>query len=343
MNYYVFVTGCQQNYYDSEKITHLVEKMGYLKSEEYNADLIIAVACSVRQKAVDRIFGKFKVWNKLKNKPKIIIIGCVLPKDKIKFKSKVLAILDSKNIETKLPKLINCRTNKLLNNSKIISKQCNNFVPIMYGCNNFCSYCAVPYTRGREISIKQKEIIKEIKYKISCGIDNIVLLGQNVNSYKPGFVKLLKNIETINGLEKISFMTSHPKDMSRDLINWMANSSKFSSELHLPVQSGDDEILKKMNRHYSAESYLKLALFIKTSVKLNYFSTDIIVGFPGETRDQFKNTYNLCKTINFDKAFISQYSPRAGTSAAKLKDNVSPEEKKARWIALDDLINKKKG
>jgi len=388
MNYYIFVTGCQQNIYDSEKITHLFEKMGYFKSNEEMADLIIAVACSVRQKPVDRVFGKLKIWNKLPKKPKIIIVGCVLPKDKIKLKEKVDAIIDSKDIEKKLEPLLHCliapllknKKNHIQNNSRAIGQLntstllgAGNYVPIMFGCNNFCSYCAVPYTRGREISRPEKDIITEIENKVKNGKTEIMLLGQNVNSYHPElktkieklppgqsplgegntitknlkqnkspFAKLLNKIEKINGLKKISFMTSHPKDMSGDLIEWMAKSSKFSRELHLPVQSGDDEVLKKMNRGYSAENFINLVKKLKAKSKKLKLSTDIIVGFPGETKKQFENTVKLCKNIHFVKAYVSQYSPRPGTPAAKLKDNVSSLEKKRRWEIINDLINKKR-
>jgi tRNA-2-methylthio-N6-dimethylallyladenosine synthase len=358
MTYTLFITGCQQNVYDSRKITHLLNKMGYFESAEENADLIIVFACSVRQKPIDRIFGKIKLWKKMPKKPKILLAGCVLPSDKLKLKDKIDAIFDSKNPEkniikwlddniTKLPK--NNQTNKHFNSLTI--EQCNNLVPIMYGCNNFCSYCAVPYTRGREISRQPETIIKEVKDNVSLGASEIMLLGQNVNSYKShkikdqnhrsDFVELIKKIEKIEGLKKISFMTSHPKDMSDDLIEWMKKSNKFSGELHLPVQSGDDEILKKMNRCYTSKQYINLVNKIKSKVKLKFFSTDIIVGFPTETKKQFNNTVKLCKTCKFDKAFVSQYSPRPGTYSSKMIDDVSKEEKKHRWKTLDDLINKK--
>lgn len=358
MTYALFVTGCQQNIYDSKKITHLLNKMGYFESEEKDADIIIVFSCSVRQKPMDRIFGKIKVWKKLPKKPKIIVTACVLPTDKIKLKDKVDAILDPRNIEKNIVEWINRNIPKIKNkpseqSDNLKTTNDDSFVPIMYGCNNFCSYCAVPYTRGREISRSYQEIVKEIKEKTALGIKEITLLGQNVNSFKStkkpknkrtnkqDFVKLLEKIESIEGLEKISFLTSHPKDMSDDLIDWMSKSNKFSGELHLPVQSGDDKILIKMNRRYTAKKYLNLVKKIRTKVKLKFFSTDIIVGFPSETKEQFKNTLKLCKIARFDKAFISQYSPRSGTLAANMTDNVPREEKKHRWLLLDKSINKK--
>jgi len=371
MNYHLFVTGCQQNVYDAERITHLIEKMGYFESDEKNADVIIAVACAVRQKPMDRIFGKLKIWNKLPQKPKIIIVGCVLPTDKKKLIDRVDSITSVDKFNTTLNKITHNYLLKKRHGVKRVSKinnisnreTQNIFVPIMYGCNNFCSYCAVPYTRGREVSRSEMEIIDEVKNKVRCGAKEIMLLGQNVNSFKitikqdgkitkkSNFVELLEKIKKIDGLEKISFMTSHPKDMSDDLIAWMSKSKKFSRELHLPVQSGDNEVLKLMNRHYTSEHYIRLISKIRKEIsshcgsapskKSLYLSTDIIVGFPGESEKQFQNTYNLCKKINFDKAYISQYSPRPGTIAAKMNDDVSRAEKKRRWKILDDLINKK--
>jgi len=352
MNYYIFVIGCQQNYYDADKIAHLLNQMGYFESDEKNADLIIVLGCSVRKKPVDKIFSKVENWKKLPQNPKVIITGCMLPIDKKKFKDRVDAIIDVKEIETELPKLLNIKLE--IRNLKLeIGNKSNSFIPIMYGCDNFCTYCAVPYTRGREVSRNVDEILDEIKSMIKNGINKITLLGQNVNSYKSSkhlniktskqkndFVELLKKIEKIEGLKEIYFLTAHPKDMSDGLIEWMKNSKKFSKELHLPLQSGDDEILKKMNRHYTSGDFIKLVAKIRKATKLKFFSTDIIVGFPTETEKQFKNTFDICKQIGFDKAFVSQFSSRAGTPAAKMKDDVSSIEKKKRWKIINDLINK---
>jgi len=228
------------------------------------------------------------------------------------------------------------------------------YIPIMSGCDNFCTYCVVPYTRGKEISRPVDDIISEIKNLVENGINEVTLLGQNVNSYKltkeqnnketkkQDFVILLEKIEKIKNLKKISFLTSHPKDIGEDLINWMANSVKFSKQLHLPVQSGDNEILKKMNRHYTSEQYLHLIENCKLKIENLCLTTDVIVGFPSETQKQFENTVKLCKKVKFNMAFISKYSPRPGTPSAKMKDNVPQVEKKRRWKILNDLINKKR-
>lgn len=353
--------------------------MGYVLGTQKEADVIIIIACSVRQKAVDRVWGKLRYWKRINSKAKIILTGCVLDQDKKRILEKVDCIIDSKKIDKELPKQLSAFNYQLsvlkgqTNQKRLKAESCKlktSFVPIMFGCNNFCSYCAVPYTRGREVSRPQKEIIAEINELVKNGAKHITLLGQNVNSYqlksknakvktKSDFVILLKGIEKIDGVEKISFLTSHPKDMSNELIEWINNSPKFSGELHLPMQSGDNEILRKMNRNYTVEHYLKIIKKLSAfshqlsarscNLKANppaggrklYLSTDVIVGFPDETEEQFKNTYKICKQIGFDKAYISQFSPRAGTPAAKMPDSVSPTEKKRRWEKLNNLINKK--
>ena len=204
-------------------------------------------------------------------------------------------------------------------------------MPIMTGCNNFCSYCVVPYVRGREKSRSVKDIIAQIKCLLKNGVKEIVLLGQNVNSYKDKnirFAQLLKKINGLPGDFRLTFLTSHPKDISDKLIKTMANCKKLAKELHLPVQSGDNAILKKMNRGYSVNHYLNLLKKIREALPDIKISTDIIVGFPGETKKQFQNTIKLAKAAKFNKAFIAKYSPRPGTAAARLKDDVAPEEKK---------------
>ncbi len=322
MKYHIFVLGCQQNYYDAHNITQFMEKLGYVCVSEKEADLIVVMGCSVRQKPVDRIYGKLKkTW---KNK-KVIMTGCVLKEDKERFKKHGIEFIDTNKIKEELPKLTQDNP--------------DGFVPIMTGCNNFCSYCVVPYTRGREKSRSTKEIIAEVKVLLQNRHKEIILLGQNVNSYEYGFVELLKKIEKLPHDFKITFLTSHPKDMSAELITWMGKSKKFSKKLHLPVQSGDDEILRKMNRHYHAKDYLSLIKKIRQVIPDVDLSTDIIVGFPGETKEQFENTIKLCKKAKFNMAYVSKYSPRAGTASFKMEDNVSMAEKTRRFRILDKLIN----
>ena len=326
MKYWIITYGCQMNKSDSERIASILKKQGYLPAlKEAEADLILINVCSVRQSAVNRVYAKV---NKYFKKKKIILTGCVLKEDKNKLKNKVSEFWHPDYYFECLP----------IHQSKFQA-----FLPIMTGCNNFCAYCVVPYTRGREKSRPAKEIIREIKSLVKKDYKEVILLGQNVNSYKDknvNFPKLLKKINNIKGNFKINFITSHPKDMSDELIETMAKCQKLIKEIHLPVQSGDNEILKKMNRHYTASHYKKLIRKIKQKIPGIKISTDIIVGFPGETKKQFQNTVKLAKEIKFEKAYIAKYSPRQGTWAFKLKNNVSPQEKKTRWQILEKLINK---
>lgn len=325
--YWIITYGCQMNVSDNEKIASVLERRGYRRaSKEKEADLIAVNMCSVRQSAVDRAYAKINKYYKTK---KIILAGCILQTDKKKLKDKVAEFWHP-------DKYFECSP-KYQNESSV-------FVPIMTGCNNFCAYCVVPYTRGREVSRKADEIIKEVKSLIKKGYKEIILLGQNVNSYKNkkvNFPDLLKKINTLKGGFRLNFLTSHPKDMSDELIETMAQCKKLTPCLHLPMQSGDNQILKKMNRHYTTTQYKNLIRKIRQKIPGIKISTDIIVGFPDETKKQFQSTANLCKAVKFDKAYISKYSARPGTPAAELKDNVSLQEKKRRWQILEKLINKK--
>jgi tRNA-2-methylthio-N6-dimethylallyladenosine synthase len=326
MKYRIITYGCQMNISDSEKIAVLLQKQGHKPAKnEREAGLIVLNCCSVRQAAMHRVYDKI---NKNTGKKKVILAGCILEKDKNALKEKVGEIWHPDEYFECLP---------FYNDKKIA------YVPIMTGCNNFCSYCAVPYTRGREKSRPAGKIINEVKSLLKKGYKEIMLLGQNVNSYKDGktnFLKILKKINDLNAKFKLSFMTSHPKDMSDELIATMAKCDKLKRELHLPIQSGDNEILRKMNRHYTTSHYKNLIKKIRAKIKGIKISTDIIVGFPGETEKQFQNSVKLARAVKFDKAFIAKYSPRPGTAAAKLKDDVPVSEKKRRWKILDTLINK---
>ncbi len=346
MKYWIITFGCQMNKADSEKIATVLENKGYKAASKINeADLIVVNMCSVRQSAVDRVYGllpKFKKFKIQNSKFKILLTGCILKKDRKKFAKVFDEIVDIKD---------------LIKNIK--PKYSNNFsalIPIMTGCNNFCAYCVVPYTRGKEISRTSKEIICEIKKLVKNGYKEIWLLGQNVNSYgidrkstqistqintDISFPKLLRMINDIPGKFWIRFTSSHPKDFSDDLIKAMAECKKVAKYLNLPVQSGDDKILKKMNRPYTVKQYKNLVKKIRKKIPDINLSTDVIVGFPGETKKQFENTVKLFKEIKYDIAYISKYSPRPGTSAAKLKDNVSPKEKKLREKILEKTLKQK--
>jgi tRNA-2-methylthio-N6-dimethylallyladenosine synthase len=342
---------------DSERIATFLEKIGYQPAlKESEADLILVNMCSVRQSAVDRVFGQCQKLEKLKTlnpKLKTILTGCVLREDKKKFQKRFDLILDIKDLP-KLPKLLKGKNYKLkIGNYLNIEPRCQTsftgYVSIMTGCNNFCSYCVVPYTRGREVSRPAEEVLSEIKNLINRNFKEIWLLGQNVNSYKDGkinFPKLLKMVNDTKGDFWIRFTSPHPKDFSDELIETMAKFKKVTPYLNLPAQSGDDEILKRMNRPYSIKYYKNIVKRIRNAFKKYRkgtekevsLSTDIIVGFPGETKKQFENTVKLLKEIKYDMAYIAKYSPRRGTAATKLKDNVSPKEKERRYKILTEIL-----
>jgi len=326
MKYYIFTFGCGANHADSERIARKLKALGHKKAvSSKEASLIVLNACSVRKSAIDRVYGKVK---NLKNK-QIILAGCLLDSDRKKLEKKVKAIW---------------HPDEYFDLSPINETSFRALIPITKGCNNFCSYCAVPYTRGKEKSRPAKDIINEIKELIKNNYKEIWLLGQNVNSYKSGktnFPKLLQKINKIEGNFWIKFTSPHPKDFSNELIQTIKKCEKVTNYINLPVQSGDNEILKKMNRKYTRQHYIKLVNKIKKAIPDVAISTDTIVGFPGETRTQFKNTLDLYKKIKFDMAFISQYSPRTGTvSARTMKDNIKHIKKEKRDKELTKVLAK---
>jgi len=360
MKYHVIVFGCQMNISDAERVSAVLESMKYKKAPSMTeADLIAVTMCSIRQSAVDRVYGlleKFKEIRKKNPKLKTILTGCVLKKDKKIFIEGFDYVVDMKDIK-KLSKILKNPTNHnsrdsakddMENYLDIAPKYTSKFsasVPIMTGCNNFCSYCVVPYVREREISRAAKDIISEIKKLIKSGYKEIWLLGQNVNSYKDGntnFPKLLKMVNDIPGNFWIRFTSSHPKDFNNDVINAMAGApsgpGKITPYLNLPVQSGDDKVLKSMNRHYTVKDYKDKIKELRKKIPHIALSTDIIVGFPGETKKQFENTVKLFKDVKYDMAYINKYSLRAGTAAAKLEDSVLWDEKKRREKVLTDVL-----
>ena len=348
MEYFLITFGCQMNKSDSEKIAEFFEKSGYQSASNIKeADLVVVNMCSVRQSAVDRVYGLLLKFQKLKIKNlklKIILTGCILKKDKRKFEKLFDLILDTKDLKSwpKELKKLNIKFSKTHDREVFMNK--NNitaYIPIMTGCNNFCSYCVVPYARGREISRPTEEIICEAKNLIKKGVKEIWLLGQNVNSYTDiPFPQLLRRINKIPGKFWIRFTSSHPKDFSDDLIKVMKSCEKITPYLNLPVQSGDDKILKNMNRPYTIKKYKNIIKKVKKEIPNICLSTDVIVGFPGETKKQFENTIKLFKEIRYDMAYINRYSPRSGTAGAKLIDNVSAKEKKARENILNEILKK---
>jgi len=353
MKYCIITYGCQMNISDSERIASFLEKNGHhSEPDPIRADLVIINTCSVRQSAIDRVWGQLNKLSGLKNRTmKIALTGCLLPEDKKKLKEKFDLFFEIKDLP-ELPSMINNlfkrdnSSNKRYwdNYLQIPAKNQSPFsalIPIMTGCNNFCSYCVVPYTRGCEISRPVEDIISEIKGLIKKGYKEIWLLGQNVNSYSYiPFAELLKKINDIPGEFWIRFTSSHPKDFTDELIKAIKNCDKVTEYLNLPVQAGDDIVLKKMNRPYDIKKYMEIIKKIESEIPGICLSTDVIVGFPGETKKQFQNTVALFKDIKYDMAYISQYSPRPGTLAKKLKDDVDLKEKKERWMILTETLKK---
>jgi tRNA-2-methylthio-N6-dimethylallyladenosine synthase len=335
------------NYSDAERIATVMDLLGYKKTEkEDEADVIITVACSVRQTAIDRIYGKTRDWNKkrLKNSNfKTILSGCVLPEDRKKMEKSFDLIFEIDEME-KLAnflapkKEISDLGGEYLSVMPQRESSFRAFVPIMTGCNNFCSYCAVPYTRGREKSRPQKEVIGEVKELIKKGYKEIHLLGQNVNSYANDFGDLLKKIDAIPGEWRGYFYSNHPKDFSDELIGKIADLKHFPHYIHLPLQSGDNKILKSMNRNYTKREYLELVDKIRKIMPDVVLTTDIIVGYPGEGEKEFSETVEVVKKVKFEMIFIGKYSPRSGTKSAKLTDDVSSDTKKYRDEYLTKLL-----
>lgn len=364
---YTIVTyGCQMNEHDSEKISWLLENLGYeWTDDKENSDFIIYNTCLVRENAELKVYGQLGALKDLKRKnPDLIlaVCGCMMQREEarkvILDKYKHVDIIFGTNNIHKLPLLIDRykQTNKtvvdIIEDTRDIDDniEANRkygfkaFVNIMYGCNNFCTYCIVPYTRGRERSREPESIIKEVEKLSKEGYKEIMLLGQNVNSYGKTlninytFADLLKEINKIDGIERIRFMTSHPKDLSDELIDAMASLDKVCEQLHLPVQSGSNRILKAMNRKYTKEDYLLLIEKIKKAIPGISISTDIIVGFPGETEEDFLETLDLVKKVRYDSAFTFLYSIREGTKAAQMENQVPDDIKHERFQRLLDTI-----
>jgi len=338
--YFIYTFGCQANKSDSERIAGDYQARGFTQAKKVDqTDEIIINTCSVRQRAEDRIVGLLHNLDKKftnKPKPKIILTGCMIHHGKRK-------LLKSMPLVDEILPIMEVGFNQLI----IRRDKHHAWVPISTGCNSFCSYCIVPFSRGREKSRPMADILQEIKDLINQGYTEITLLGQNVNSYglektksKQPFAQLLEKICTFPQLKIIRFMTANPWDFSNALINCIAANPQIDRYLHLPVQSGSDKILKLMNRGYTKKDYLTLINQIRQKIPHISIGTDIIVGFPTETKKDFRDTVDLAKQADFKVSFNAQYSPRPHTLAAKkYKDNVSPQEKKRRWQILEDLIN----
>lgn len=339
---------------DSERIVTTLQNasMTHVDCPE-DADVIILNTCSIRKSAEDRVFT-FLSRNKKSDGPTIGVTGCMVNIQKKKLSEKASFCFEIKDLEN-LPQIIGKQTTKAvtidsadyLNIAPSLESKIHAYIPIMSGCDNFCSYCVVPYSRGREVSRKSENIIQEINELVKKGYKAFTLIGQNVNSYGKNleedinFEQLLRRICAIDADFWIWFVSSHPKDMSKELINTIAREQKLCSYIHFAVQSGSDTILKAMNRHYTHNHCIELTDYIKATIPNVSLSTDIIVGFPGETTKDFDDTLDLCKRIDFNMAYISRFSPRPGTKAALLEETVSPQGKKEReHLILDILKNK---
>ncbi len=353
--------GCQMNARDSEKLRGVLKGIGYAEGEEDEADFVIYNTCTVRENANSRVYGRLGQLKPRKARsPQMLVglCGCMMQEPEVveklkksyrfvdiifgthniyKFAELIATRLESERIVIDIWKDTDQIVEDLPSERKYPFKS---GVNIMFGCNNFCSYCIVPYVRGRERSREPEAILREIERLVADGVTEVMLLGQNVNSYGKtldvpmSFAELLKEIEKIEGLRRIRFMTSHPKDLSDELIEAMAGSSKICKHLHLPVQSGSTEILKKMNRRYTKEQYLELVDKLRAAVPDISLTTDIIVGFPGETEEDFLETLDVVRRVRYDSAFTFIYSRRTGTPAAAMEGQVEEEAVKDRFNRL---------
>ncbi len=366
MKYYIMSMGCQMNTSDSERIATMLEKIGYTKtSSERDADFIVLNTCSVRQSAENRIYGKMRIFREYKKQNqnlRVMITGCVPGSQGDAFRKKVPDADYVVNIQDipKIPEMVKKSKESQQFTTPMTLKEQNDeyftvppmynsrfraYVPISIGCNKFCTYCIVPKARGREKSRSSKDIREECELLVKNGYKDIMLLGQNVNSYgndnkeEMSFPELLERIADISGDFWVRYLSAHPYDMSDELIELMGRHKKITPYVHLPVQSGSDSVLKCMNRHYTVAHYLERMKKIRATIPNVMISTDIVVGFCGETEEDFQKTLELCRKVEYDMVYSGIYSPRKGTFAAEhYEDDVSMPEKKKRDKELNAII-----
>lgn len=359
--YFITTYGCQLNVHESEKLAGVLQKRGFLPADKLeDADIIVFNTCAIREGAEDRVFGNVGALKKLKkeHKEKIIAVcGCMTQqKAKAEKLYQVFPFIDiifgTSNLH-KFEEFLDKKTKRLLAYDEDFNLEGENmpfyrtsgenaWVNIMQGCNNFCTYCIVPYVRGRERSRPHEDILKEVKEAVNSGYKLITLLGQNVNSYgkdcgEISFAELLTKVASIDGDFKIAFMTSHPKDLTSEVIDVVANNKKLLKEIHLPVQSGSNSVLERMNRKYTVEKYLSIIEEIKTKIPDVRITTDIIVGFPGETEEDFEKTCSLIRKVKYDGIFAFMFSVREGTVAEKMDGQVPFEIKNRRVNKILEL------
>lgn len=367
--YFIETWGCQMNEEDSEKISGMLKASNYEKTEfKDKADIIIFNTCCVRENAELKVHGNLGILKALKKKnPDMIIAvcGCMMQQegvaDEILKKYPHVDIVFGTHNAWKFPEYLNRvktenkQIKEIVDDSSYIAEgvpvdreyDMKAFVTIMYGCNNFCTYCIVPHVRGREKSRKPEDILNEVRELVKLGYKEITLLGQNVNSYgktldeKVSFAELLRMVNDVEGIERIRFMTSHPKDLSDEVITAIRDCEHICEQIHLPVQSGSSRILKIMNRHYDREKYVDIIKKARKEIEGITITTDIIVGFPGETEEDFKETLSLCEEVGYDLAFTFIYSNRNNTPADKMPDQIPDDVKHERFNRLVEVINRR--
>ena len=365
--YHIITFGCQMNEHDSENVAGMLEGMGYEFSEDpYKADVVVLNTCSVREHADKRFYGMLGQFKKRRDENKdtriVCICGCMPQQPRVQEEIKksfawVDVVFGTQTIG-EFPRLLNDRitTGKkqfsiTANSTKVPDEKDSKrlhkhkaLVNITYGCNNFCTYCIVPYTRGREKSRSLEDVVNEVKKLADDGVIEVMLLGQNVNSFIDDkgntFPTLVKEINKIEGLERIRFMTSNPKDLSDELIDCYRTCEKLCKHIHLPVQSGSSSVLKRMNRRYDRDKYISIIDKLKAACPEIAITTDIIVGFPGETEEEFKETLSLVEYVEYDSAFTFIYSPREGTPAAGFSDQIPYDVKHERFERLNEVVNR---
>ena len=369
LKYYLLPFGCQMNLSDTERVRTVLQGMGYAPTDnEEEADILGIIACSVRQKGIDKVYGRIEKWNAMKRRRSVLtfVSGCILPADRVRF-LKLFDLVFTMNELPDLPDRIrqygivtpaalgevnpSAHMDRFWEICPMRASSFEAFIPIQNGCNNFCTYCAVPYTRGREVSRPSDDILEEVRELVDKGYKSITLLGQNVNSYgldKKGeeinFAELLRRIGEYGKASGkdfwVYYTAPHPRDMEDEIIEVMAQYDCLGKQIHLPIQSGDDNMLKRMNRHHDLERYRHIIHTIREKLPTATIFTDIIVGFTHETEEEFENTRKAMEEFQFNMAFIAQYSVREGAVASKWEDDVPKEVKRQRYHRLTEELMK---
>ncbi|HKG27426.1 MAG TPA: tRNA (N6-isopentenyl adenosine(37)-C2)-methylthiotransferase MiaB [Thermomicrobiales bacterium] len=355
--FFIWTIGCQMNEADSSKIAAMLQEVGYRPTEaEDEADIVVLNSCVVRQAAEDKVAGKLNSLIRLKrNRPEVpvVLTGCMVTNQQDALRTRFPHVdlffdpSDFDKLQRVVPELADLDDDLAQLPHYYVDQEADArvtaFVPIIYGCNFVCSYCIVPYRRGKERSRSLDEIVREVEGLVARGVREVTLLGQTVNAYghdlpdKPGLADLLHAVDAVPGLDRLRFLTSHPKYMSDEIVDTMASLDSVCEHMNLPVQAGDDEVLRRMRRTYGADHWRDRIAYTRRRMPGVTIATDIIVGFPGETEAQFQNTHDLLEEIGCDKVHVAMYSPRPGTLSARWEDDIPPEEKLRRHQAIEQL------